>query len=406
MADLSAYIDFSVALDKSGVTPVMYLTDPDNYPDGVKQYVTGVFSITQPDGINITGSFTSPDVSWDGSELTTASKELRLATDDSFQNGLYTIVYTVQCTGYSPTVLTKIFTLTYTAATLNITDLTDVFTPSLEQLDSTIYLQDGFATPTVTREWDATIDFAGTSIGTKVGLAILFDMKYSGNYWDAKYLITFTAIVTYVMNTPSDFVTVIDKLTTDYQVDAYTPPTMQALAAQLTTMQQEVANGTYCGGRGCGCGCSDEQAFTNAQALYQLIKTNGCNGQTVGLQDYITELQKLFTCNGATTQMHNNSPIPAYNFGCGSSGNVTAPIQFTVGSGALYAPVADTFAYNNPTLEGNNAYIIFRQAIGDYLVSGTDFTYNTSGGFTLSNATAQGTAFVDTERFTLVFNSN
>lgn len=403
MADLSAYIAFSVKLDKSGTTPVITLTDPNNYPAGVNIYVTGVFSITQPDGINITGSFTSPDTYY---PFAPVNKELRLASDGSFQTGVYSITYTIQCIGYSPTVSTKTFTLAYTTPTLSIQDLTDVFTPSLEQLDITDYLQDGFNTPTVVRAWQAYLDYAGTSIGSVTSSTILFDMKYSGVYWDAKYIVSFSAVITSVSSTYA-YLTVIDKISSSFDVDAYTPPTMQVLASQLTTMQQEVAAGTYCGGKGCGCGCSDEQAFTNAQALYQLIKTNGCNGDTVGLQDYITELQKLFTCNGTTTQTHNNSPIPVYNFGCGNGGGLTQAIQFTVGSGALYAPAAGTVDYNNPNLINNTTFLIFRQAIGDYLSQGAgDFSYKITGGFTLSNATGQGTPFVQDERFTLIINTN
>jgi hypothetical protein len=51
MADLSAYVDFSVRLDKSGMTPAIVLTDTSAYPVGVAATVTGVFSVTQPDNI-------------------------------------------------------------------------------------------------------------------------------------------------------------------------------------------------------------------------------------------------------------------------------------------------------------------------------------------------------------------
>lgn len=398
MANLDSYIDFSIVLDKSVTTPVIRLTDPNNYPVGIGVYINGVFSITQPDGITVTGNFTSPDIYWSGSALVVASKELRLATDGNFQNGLYTITYVVKCTGYTDTILTKTFTLTYTPKTLLITDLTDVFTPSLEQLDSTQYAQDGFDTPTITRAWSASINYVGSIVRTVTGTAALFDMVYSSNYWDAQYIISFYSIASYVLNSPDNWVTIIDKFTTDYQVDAYTPPTMQSLLAQLTTMKQEVDAGTYCGGKGCGCGCSDEQAFLNAQADYNLLKNSGCNGDTVGIYYLIPQMLKLFTCNGNLIQSHTNAAITAYNFGCGSSSTLHPPIQFTVDSGALYAPISGQPVYDNPTLAGNNAYTIYRQAIGDFLVKDTDFTYNTSGGFTLSSTT-----FVSGERFTLVF---
>jgi hypothetical protein len=133
VADLSAYIDFSVQLDKSVDPALVRLTDPDNYPAGVGIYIRGVFSVTQPDGISVDGNFTSPDVYSSGGQLVVATKELRLASDGvALQNGLYTITYTVQCTGYTDTVLTKAFTLDYASPSVIITPLKDVFTPQIQ----------------------------------------------------------------------------------------------------------------------------------------------------------------------------------------------------------------------------------------------------------------------------------
>lgn len=407
MADLSAYIDFSVQLDKPIATPastsVIRLTDPNNYPSPVPLYMKGVFSITQPDGITITGSFATPDISWNGSALSVAQKELRLTVDDLFQNGLYIFTYVVSCVGYDDTVLTKTYDLSYSPVALNITDLFDVFTPSLTQIDSTNYLQDGFDTPTVTRAWSSTINYAGTSIGNITGTTILFDLKYSGYYWDAKYIITLTATATYTATDDNDWFSLIDRFITTYQADAYTPPTIQSLLSQLNIMKQEVDAGTYCG---CGCGCSDEQAFLNAQADYNLLKNMGCNGNTVGIYYLIPEMIKLFTCNGNYSPLHTNAPLTAYNFGCGSTGTVMPPIQFTVDSGGLYVPASNQPIYDNPTLAGNNNYVIYRNSIGNYLSLGNgDFTYRSTGGFTLSNSTAEGLNFVSGEKFTLIFSS-
>lgn len=77
---------------------------------------------------------------------------------------------------------------------------------------------------------------------------------------------------------------------------------------------------------------------------------------------------------------------------------LNSPIQFVVGSGALYVPNNGDSSYNNPTLAGKNNYSIYRQIIADYLFAGIDFTYLTTGGFTLLSST-----FIYGERFTLTF---
>lgn len=177
MANLSQYIDFSIVLDKSGDTPVITLTDPNNYPAPVYLYMTGIFTITQPDGISITGSFTDPDIYFSLTGLVTASKELRLTYNDLFQKGTYTFTYTVRCTGYTDTTLTKTFSLKYDTPTVSITDLNDVFTPSLKQLDETIYTQPNFPNVTVTRAWNADVKYTGATTGNVTGTAALFDMN-------------------------------------------------------------------------------------------------------------------------------------------------------------------------------------------------------------------------------------
>lgn len=400
MADLSAYIAFNVLLNKSVNTPVITLTDPFNYPAGVGIYVTGVFTITQPDGIVVQGSFTSPDITYN---TKSTNKELRLSSDGNFQQGLYVISYTVKCTGYTDTQLTKAFNLSYNEATVQITDLTDVFTPSLQQVDSTNYTQTGYNIASKTYSWSAVVNSVNGTVQTITGNAILFNMIYSGSYYDANYAISFQSIVTFTSTTYT-YLTLIDKFTSTYSIDAYTPPTLANLLVSLTNLKTQIEAGTYCGQK-CGCGTPDYTPFNTAESIYNLIIQRGQEGETVGLDAYITQLLGIFNCTTYRVQTHTNQPIPAYNFG-GSTGGVHVPIQFTVGSGAPYAPAAGTFAYNNPTLAGEGTFIVFRQAIGDYLVAGTDFTYNTSGGFTLTNATPQSSAFVSDERFTLIFNTN
>src|SRR5688572_17932910 len=135
MANLNDYIDFNVTLSKSPTSSSLILSDPDDYPAGVDVTLIGYFVITQPDTITITGSFASPDIEWDGSELTTATKALRLRATGGFQQGTYSITYHVSAPGYDETILIKTFDLSYTSPTLEVTDNLDVFIPNLSVTD-------------------------------------------------------------------------------------------------------------------------------------------------------------------------------------------------------------------------------------------------------------------------------
>lgn len=329
MADLSAYIDFSIVIDRSDVdNPVIRVTDPDDYPAGVNIYLEGVLSITQPDGLSITGNFITPDISWDGSGLSVAEKELRLSDDDTIQTGIYTITYTISVTGYDDTVLTKTIDLDYVAVTQSITNLTDVFTPVFYTLDGTTYTLEGFNTPTITRAWEAIIRYIGTSIATITGSSQLFTMSYNGLYYDANYAITLETTLTYV-NTDEDWVTVKDMLSSTSSIDPYTPPTLAELAASLRAMRLSIEDGTYCGGSNCGCDI-DYTPFNDAQNLYDLIKANGQAGQTVGLNSQMEQLQKLLNCSGILDQDHTYTYIPAYSFSDTSVSTAPTPIEFLV----------------------------------------------------------------------------
>ncbi len=394
MADLSAYIDFSVQLDKSVTTPVIRLTDTGTYPAGVTPYITGVFSVTQPDGISVTGTFTSPDISGGGG---TATKELRLSTTDTIQNGIYSITYTIDCIGYDTTILTKTFTIAYTAPTVIITILNDVFTPQIQAVDGSIYAQAGFTTTSTTRAWSADIKYVSTTVQTVTGTALLFDMAYATNYYDAFYAISLNVTVVYTMTGSYTWVSVKDLIEATSQLDAFTPPTLAALQLSLNDLKTAIENDTYCGG--CGCGCTPNYGpWEKATALYQNIVTNGQDGNVTGLDSQVDQLIKIFNCSGIIVRDHTNDVIPPYDWGTTQTFSLHIPIQFTVGSGGLYVPANGATSYINPTLAGNNNYLIFLKGQADFLVEGTDFSYRVGGGFDLITD-----SFISGDRWTLSF---
>lgn len=392
MADLSAYIDFSIVIDRSDVdNPVIRVTDPDDYPAGVNIYLEGVLSITQPDGLSITGNFITPDISWDGSGLSVAEKELRLSDDDTIQTGIYTITYTISVTGYDDTVLTKTIDLDYVAVTQSITNLTDVFTPVFYTLDGTTYTLEGFNTPTITRAWEAIVRYVGTSIATITGSSQLFTMSYNGLYYDANYAITLETTLTYV-NTDEDWVTVKDMLSSTSSIDPYTPPTLAELAASLRAMRLSIEDGTYCGGTPCGCD-PDYTPFNDAQNLFDLIKANGQEGQTVGLNSQMEQLQKLLNCSGILDQDHTYAYIPAYSFSDTSVSTAPTPIEFIVSS-TSFIPNGNS-SVTITAFIGYNLFFI-RDHIPQSTVNdgGTYYSWNKdTGGFTCYDAAFTGQLF-------------
>lgn len=398
MANLNAYIDFSVALDKSDPdNPVIRVTDTGTYPGNIELYLEGIVSITQPDGISVDGSFSDPDIYSSGGNLVEAEKELRLSETDTLQNGVYSITYTINVTGYDTTQLTKTFTLDYTATSVIITNLKDVFTPDLAVVDGSIYSQAGFTTTTTTRAWSADISYVGSTVQTVTGTQLLFDMAYLSDYYDAHYAITLGVTITYTMTGSYTWVSVIDLLEAATQMDAYTPPTLAELLDSLNTMYSQIEAGTWCGSGNCGCE-SDYDVWNRAESLYQNIIENGQDGNVTGLDSKVDQLLKIFNCSGVLDRDHTGEEIPAYDWGTTQTFSLHRPIQFTVGSGAQYAPANAATSYINPTLAGNNSYLIFIQGEASFLVEGTDFSYRVGGGFDLISR-----SFVLSDRFTLSF---
>lgn len=173
MPDLSSYIDFSVRFDLTTGVPKMILTDTSSYPSGVDEDITGYFSITSPDMGTDSGSWSSPDVTWDGDELTTKELVLRLNDKGNIQAGNYTVVYNVDHPSYTPTVLSRTFNTSYVAPTLNLVERFDVFTPELKYYDQTSYGIAGYTHTIVSRDWEA----LSTPTGSLNDTSSIFDLS-------------------------------------------------------------------------------------------------------------------------------------------------------------------------------------------------------------------------------------
>lgn len=352
--DLSAYISIAAVLDNSGMTPVIRIIDNSAYPAGVAQQIAGILSITQPDGVTDANTdFTHPNIYWNTGALVQASRPLRLANNNKFQNGGYIIAYTVRCPGYTDTLLTKSVVVNYTAPSPVITPAFDNFTPSLKITDATVWGVPGLAFITVVENWQALIRSVSGTNQPLAGAGITFDLAYGGNYYDSAYDINFSAVATYEVPDVSPWVTLMDNIVAPQQTFyAEIPPTLSQLLTSLTAIKSildaSLNNPNYLNLRA---------TYAYAVSLYFHLIERGSVGSLAGLSSYVYQLQTLFN-NGVTpTYVNTNGIIPLYNWG-GSSGSAawasitgkpsTKSISWTVGAGGF--PVAGAFGITDARL--------------------------------------------------------
>lgn len=359
MANLSAYIDFNIVLSKNPSTSALTLTDPDNYPVGVDVNLKGYFVITQPDGITITGNYLSPDISWNGSELTEATKELRLRSTGGFQQGEYSITYNIVAPGYDETTLTKTFDLSYTSPTLTVSDDFDVFTPVLSVVDDTDYVQAGMTLVSVTRSWEATIiSVEGTNQDISATTQT-FDLSYLGSYYDSRYDVSLTVTITTELENPDDWVRIADTIEFEDTYYAFIPPTIAELLELLTAYKATVDSANCICGTGCVDNCTIlKNTYSLAVSIYTHIVERGRAGETTGLDAYVIQLQKLLSNCVTPAYTNTNEAIPPYDWGGSSTGGSFIFFkQMIVGSGVNDAPADGATNYTDPLLIGKRVLV-------------------------------------------------
>lgn len=342
MPDLSQYINIAVVLDNSGVSPVIKIIDTSAYPAGVPQQIAGILSITEPDMITDANTdFALPNIYWSAGALVQASRPLRLANNNRFQNGGYTVKYSVRCPGYTDTVLLKTFVLNYTAPVPVLSPAFDNFTPSLKVVDSTNYGVAGLNYIDATRTWAGVIRSVLGVNRVIVGAGINFDLVYGGNYYDSAYDVNLTSVITWQLPDISSFVSIVDKFTPPQETFyAEIPPTLSQLLDGLTTLKSNLDaalnnRDVY---------LALLTTYNYAVALYTHLIKRGQVGSLAGLSDYVYNLQKIFNNGVQPVIVNTNTAIPAYDWG-GSSGSSawasitgkpnTNVISWTVGQGGF-----------------------------------------------------------------------
>jgi len=313
MADLSAYQALNVALNY--VTNQIILTDPDNYPVGVSASLVGKITVLQPDGVQIAGDFT--DIVYSSGALQPHSQALRLNSVGNPQCGDYVITYEIDHPDYTPTTITKTFTLSYTRKTLDLEEDFDVFTPSLFYRDNTNFAQAGWTLNSNTVAWQA--DFGiGAGMGTPVtlnGSADDFDLVHLGNYYDSEYAITYQRDVSYSHPTYT-FLTLVDRYSDSIATTADTPPTVNDIIHCLNDQKAALDAAQVC--TPCG---PLECEYQKATARYDHLIHKLRIGDADDAEDLLEEILNITHCAHDVDRGAVISPydLSAYTGGGGTS---------------------------------------------------------------------------------------
>ncbi len=335
MPSLTGLISFTVKFDLTG-TPSLKIQPSTTIPSGNQPTLTGYFNILQPDGIQRTGSYTSPDIVWNGSGYNEVSVPLRLATDGTYQKGDYIITMIADEPDYTPGEFARSFTMTYSKISQSIVSSLDVFTPLLSYSDATVYTQNNFSITSQTSSWTAT-SLAGTITPSSTST---FNLAIGGSYYDAAYSVNYSKVVDYLHS--NTWLSVKEGWSFSEVADAYTPSSMVTLLGWLDALKAE-RDAAYCN-------TALEETYEKAATLYVHIRSKVCALQTTGLKEYFDEFYRLTHNYQNLSAAHTNAVIPAYDFttGCGGgsgSSGTTIIIECVIGN-------AYTISGSNATVTG------------------------------------------------------
>lgn len=303
-------MDITIALDfKQGKIVV---TDNSSYPAGVAANIKGVIYTKQPDTIERNGDWESPDIIYSGGVLKKGKVELRKQANQKPQQGAYVVKYTVDHPDYTPSTITKTFVLSYQPSEISIEKRFDVFTPSLKVNDGTDYSKGGFNIPSVSRVWGAAI----AGVGAVAGNTQLFDLVYSGQYYDAAYAINLETSLTY-QHSIYDYLTVVDKVTGALVTTANTPPSYTTMAGYLKTLKERLDASESCNIK------AAKDDYVYAESLLNQIKSRICSSDFVGLYDQIQDYLNVYHRHVTVAYTNTAQPIPTYDYSdvdCGTGG--------------------------------------------------------------------------------------
>ena len=397
MADLSAYVDFKVTLDKSTDPYKIIITDNGSYPSELVPDITARFDIMQPDGLVLSTTGNTPDVQFNSGILQPGSKELRPASDGTFQRGLYVVTYRLAAPGFSDTEKTKSFYVNFKPPKAEISPSLDVFTPALKVNDITKYLLSGFTLKSVDRSWRSVLQ----NLGVTEGHDDIFDLSLNGEYYDAAYSVTLNALVSYYLNA-SPWVTVKDKISTQASFTTEVPMSLEALLTEINAYETKLGN----------CYLADQSIKNNyvlATSLFQNMLLRGRTGNAkIPLTKTIDNIQRVLNSGTDPIYEFTNEVIKPYDFNrFGIDASVpekTSVFEIFIGTGSNYRVSADRKQLTPLNKTGKPALVnakvdsMFIEGIKVPFQPRTESVWayfnSVNGTFTLSNGTFADQAFI------------
>ncbi len=344
MASLNGLISFTVEFDLTGI-PTMVLRVNTTLPDVKKPFLNGYFTITQPDGITTTGD--NPSVIWvpANSDYNEYRVPLRLASDQRYQRGTYTVTfYGVQNANSGS--FTRTWDMEYLPATQTFLKLFDCFTPSLAYQDTTNYQVSGYDVLTDSQAWSALFEAISASVESTItiaGTSAVFDLIYNGSYYDSSYTITHTKSILYRHQTDT-WLTVREQLITNITADSFIPVTLAIMLSWLITLKSARDASVNCQGN------YEEldERFEDANGLFQFIKVRVCAQNLTNLQASFEEFYRL-THNFQSPNYQNTfNPIPAYDFTTGCTGGAPPSTGIVIINAVVGGIINVTGSANTP----------------------------------------------------------
>lgn len=330
----------------------MRLTDTST--NGLTSTRVASFDVTQPDNYTRQGDILNPDMA---AGVTTFSLPLRLDSSGQPQCGTYNIVMTVRNAGYDDTTFTRNWVSQYIPVTIVINEEFDVFTPNLSVGDATTYAVSNYNNTPVTRAWSVSSTPTGTLTGSGATLSLIFN----GSYYDANYSVSLTSSLLYTHQVYTWF-TVNETVSKSYNTYAKTPPSVDTLVSNITSLKNELENAiNKCRERGVV-----QADLEWAQVLYTHILDKILTNQTTGIYQDLKDLLAVLNNYQIPAYTPTNQPIPTYDL----SSYLSSAIWGNIGGNIINQ--TDLVNYINTVVTSQS----FASNIGD----GNNITYTINHG--------------------------
>ncbi len=326
MPSLTGSISFNVAFDFTGTVPAVILSASTTIASIDQPNLIGNFTVTQPDGVPLVGA--AGQVAWTGSGYNTITVPLSLASDYTYQKGVYTIFFFAACAGYTYGTFTRSWDMEYLPVSQTFINGFDVYTPLLQYTDSTNYGVGSYSITGQTYLWTV-----ASAAGSLSGTAATLNFSIGGNYYDSTYYIVYATTINY-LHTSYSWLTVMQKTTANITLKAYKPESM----AQLLTYLVSIKDARDAAISNCITYDTLDETFEDANELYQLMRSRICAQNVTGLSKTFEQFYQTTHNNQSQVYINTNTVMPVYDFttGCLGAGSGSGGIGLFYSMRATY----------------------------------------------------------------------